>query len=200
MAYFIFLKYLRSLEEFRKNPHVKIPPKSSTNFQSLDIFENQILFGKEFSFTFGPTCPAASRPFGPRSPPSRFFLLTAPAEHRLFLLPRRHAMDAAPSIFHAMELQRSPPPITPPSSIGRSYPPPFTPITAAMKAPFTATARHSRLPPPLYRPYKRVPALRWSTSPLHLASSPPQSCPRHGRLEPKLHRRCAASSPSPEIR
>jgi hypothetical protein len=28
MAYFIFLKYLRSLEEFRKNPHVKIPPKS----------------------------------------------------------------------------------------------------------------------------------------------------------------------------
>jgi hypothetical protein len=50
MAYFIFLKYLRSLEVFRKNPHVKIPPKSRcTNFQSLGIFKNQILFRKEFS-------------------------------------------------------------------------------------------------------------------------------------------------------
>jgi hypothetical protein len=28
MAYYIFLKSLRSLEEFRKNLHVKIPPKS----------------------------------------------------------------------------------------------------------------------------------------------------------------------------
>jgi hypothetical protein len=50
MAYFIFLKYLRSLEEFRKNSHVKIPPKSPcANFQSLGIFKNQILFRKEFS-------------------------------------------------------------------------------------------------------------------------------------------------------
>jgi hypothetical protein len=33
MAYFIFLKSLRSIGEFRKNPHVKIPPKSPcTNF------------------------------------------------------------------------------------------------------------------------------------------------------------------------
>jgi hypothetical protein len=50
MAYFIFLKSLRSLGEFRKNPHVKIPPKSPfANFQSLGIFKNQILFEKEFS-------------------------------------------------------------------------------------------------------------------------------------------------------
>jgi hypothetical protein len=41
---------LTSLEEFRKNPHVKIPPKSPyANFQSLGIFKNQILFRKEFS-------------------------------------------------------------------------------------------------------------------------------------------------------
>jgi hypothetical protein len=32
MAYYNFLKSLRSLEEFMKNPHVKIPPKSPTNF------------------------------------------------------------------------------------------------------------------------------------------------------------------------
>jgi hypothetical protein len=50
MAYYIFLKSLRSLEEFRKNPHVKIPPKSPyANFQSLGVFKNQFLFGKEFS-------------------------------------------------------------------------------------------------------------------------------------------------------
>jgi hypothetical protein len=50
MAYFIFLQSLRSLEEFRKNPHVKITPKSPcANLQSLGIFKTQILFGKEFS-------------------------------------------------------------------------------------------------------------------------------------------------------
>jgi hypothetical protein len=49
MTYFIFRKSLRSLEEFRKNPHVKIPPKSPcVDFQSHGIFKNQILFGKEF--------------------------------------------------------------------------------------------------------------------------------------------------------
>jgi hypothetical protein len=41
MAYYIFLKSSRSLEEFRKIPHVKIPPKSpSTNFQNLGKFKN----------------------------------------------------------------------------------------------------------------------------------------------------------------
>jgi hypothetical protein len=55
MAYYIFLKSLRSLEEFRKNPHVKIPPKSSsTNFQSLAKFKNPILIHKFFFLAFGP--------------------------------------------------------------------------------------------------------------------------------------------------
>jgi hypothetical protein len=63
MAYYIFLKSLRSLEEFRKSPHAKIPPKSlSTNFQSLGKFKNPISIQKEFSFAFGPIGPAASRP------------------------------------------------------------------------------------------------------------------------------------------
>jgi hypothetical protein len=49
MAYYIFQKSLRSLEEFRKNPHVKIPPKSpSLISQSRAIIKNQILFRKEF--------------------------------------------------------------------------------------------------------------------------------------------------------
>jgi hypothetical protein len=36
MTYFIFLKYLDSLKDFRKNPHVKIHSKSPcANFQSF---------------------------------------------------------------------------------------------------------------------------------------------------------------------
>jgi hypothetical protein len=71
MAYYIFLKSLRSLEEFRKNPHVKIPPKSpSTNFQSLDKFKNPILIQKFFFFALGPANLAARSASGPASPPA----------------------------------------------------------------------------------------------------------------------------------
>jgi hypothetical protein len=71
-----FLKSLRSLEEFRKNPHVKIPPKSpSTNFQSLTTIKNQILFEKDFFLHFRPNRPSgqpahpASQPGQPHCPP-----------------------------------------------------------------------------------------------------------------------------------
>jgi hypothetical protein len=60
MAYYIFLKSLRSLEEFRKNPHVKIPPKSPTNFQSLGKFKNSI-FNSEILFPYF----RPGRPCGP---------------------------------------------------------------------------------------------------------------------------------------
>jgi hypothetical protein len=73
MTYYIFLKSLRSLEEFRKNPHVKIPPKSpSTIFQSLAIIKNQILIRKEFFLHIRPSGqPArpASQPSQPHRPP-----------------------------------------------------------------------------------------------------------------------------------
>jgi hypothetical protein len=56
MAYYIFLKSLRSLEEFRKNSHVKIPPKSaSTNFQSLVIIKNQFFIWKRIYLHFRPS-------------------------------------------------------------------------------------------------------------------------------------------------
>jgi hypothetical protein len=76
MAYSIFLKYLRSLEEFRKNPHVKIPPKSScANFQSFGIFKNLIFIQKGIFFGFRPIQPSPAprwpapprRPLAPRS-------------------------------------------------------------------------------------------------------------------------------------
>jgi hypothetical protein len=76
MACYIFLKSLRSLEEFRKNLHVKIPPKSpSTNFQSLDKFKIQFLFRKEFFVRFRPNRPSgqparlASQPSPPPALP-----------------------------------------------------------------------------------------------------------------------------------
>jgi hypothetical protein len=71
MACFIFLKYLRSLEEFRKNPCVQIPPKSPfANFQSLVIFKNSIFTRKEIFFNFWPNRPSgqpAHPAFWPRA-------------------------------------------------------------------------------------------------------------------------------------
>jgi hypothetical protein len=69
MAYYIFLKSLRGLEEFRKNPHVKIPPKSpSTNFQSLAKFKNPIFNSKILLLHFRPGYP--SRPTRPSAQPA----------------------------------------------------------------------------------------------------------------------------------
>jgi hypothetical protein len=70
MAYYIFLKSLRSLEEFRKNPHVKIPPKSPTNFQSLGKFKNPILIQKFFFLAFGQANLVARSASGLASPPA----------------------------------------------------------------------------------------------------------------------------------
>jgi hypothetical protein len=72
MTSYIFLKSLRGLEEFRKTPHVKIPPKSpSTNFQSLGKFKNPILIQKFLFFLiFGLADPTARLASGPASPPA----------------------------------------------------------------------------------------------------------------------------------
>jgi hypothetical protein len=75
MAYYIFLKSLRSLEEFRKNPHAKIPPKSlSTNFQSLGKFKNPIFIRKRIFLRFRPNRPSGqpARPASQPSPPPAF--------------------------------------------------------------------------------------------------------------------------------
>jgi hypothetical protein len=70
MSYFIFLKSLRSLEEFGKNPHVRIPPKSScANFQSLAIFKNLIFIQKGIFFGFRPS-PTPRWHAPPRRPPA----------------------------------------------------------------------------------------------------------------------------------
>jgi hypothetical protein len=61
-----FLKSLRGLEEFRKNPHIKIPPNSScTNFQSIGIFKNPKKFLKSNSLQI------SAQPAKPRNWPVR---------------------------------------------------------------------------------------------------------------------------------
>jgi hypothetical protein len=60
---------LRSLEEFRKNPHVKIPPKSPcANFQSLDKFKIPIFNSEILFFAFGPADLVAHSAIGPAGP------------------------------------------------------------------------------------------------------------------------------------
>jgi hypothetical protein len=79
MSYFIFLKYLDSLEDFRKNPHVKIPPKSPpTNFQSLGIFKNQIGIRKRIFPHFRPSGQPAHPAFRPSRGPFFSFQPTVP--------------------------------------------------------------------------------------------------------------------------
>jgi hypothetical protein len=75
MAYYIFLKSLRSLGEYRKNPQVKTPPKSpSTNFQSLGKFKNPIFNSKILFSCFRP-----GRPYDPLGLwPSRLPLASQP--------------------------------------------------------------------------------------------------------------------------
>jgi hypothetical protein len=70
MAYFIFLKSMRILEEFRKNPHLKISPKSPcTKLQSLCQFKNPIFNSKRISLLFSAQQPSQPTwPFGPPSP------------------------------------------------------------------------------------------------------------------------------------
>jgi hypothetical protein len=68
MAYFICLKYLDSLEDFRKNTHVKIPHKSPcANFQSLGICKNPIFIRKRTLLRFRPIRPSP-RPCWPALP------------------------------------------------------------------------------------------------------------------------------------
>jgi hypothetical protein len=80
MAYYIFLKFLRSLEEFRKNLHIKIPPKSPCpNFQSLAILKKSNFYSEtNFPSNFGPISPSTSRPIRPFGPAGPAGLLLPP--------------------------------------------------------------------------------------------------------------------------
>jgi hypothetical protein len=144
MTYFIFLKYLNSLEDFRKNPHIKIPPKSpTTNFQSLGIFKKQIFIQKRFFLTFGPAASQPIRPFGPvaRQPIQPFGppgptgrLLPPPAPEQSAQATAADQPRAAPMVgpdyLHRRENNCR---ITPPSfpQLSSALPPLQSPVTGA---------------------------------------------------------------------
>jgi hypothetical protein len=100
MSYYIFLKSLRSLEEFKKNPHVKIPHKSPlTNFQSLATIKNQIFIPKRIFLHFRPR--TAQRPVGPSG-------LSARPPSPAHPLPRAaHAPSAHPGLRGISVIARS---------------------------------------------------------------------------------------------
>jgi hypothetical protein len=101
MSYFIFLKYLKSLEEFRKNPCVQIPHKSPwANFQSLGKFKNlifnpKILLPIHFSLSAWLALPAHLA-FGPASPTS----LPSPAGRSLPRRPIWSCVDGVSAEIH----------------------------------------------------------------------------------------------------
>jgi hypothetical protein len=147
MAYYIFLKSLRSLEEFRKNPHVKIPPKSpSTNFQSLGKFKNPIFNSEILFLAFGPADPAARSASNPASPPAapspqaEIILAgsSSPRVSRVFaentFSLSDHAFPSRP-LLPRLSVNRAPPvrftPFPMPADPGQKSPAPTLPRTAA---------------------------------------------------------------------
>jgi hypothetical protein len=143
MAYYIFLKSLRSLEEFRKNPHVKIPPKSpSTNFQSLGKFKNPIFNSEILFLAFGPADPAARSASGLASPPATpspqaEIILTGPSS------PCVGRVFAENTFFLSDHTFQSRPPL-PRRSVNRPPPVRFTPF----HAPVDPGRKSPALPPP----------------------------------------------------
>jgi hypothetical protein len=121
MTYFIFLKYLRNLEEFRKNPHVKIPPKSPcANFQSLGIFKKSNFIRKRIFLTFGPTGPAASRPIRSFDPAAALFFLS---NWPFPPLPLGLSLSAGPAHFTAQRPSSSSSPRRPSAASRLARPP-----------------------------------------------------------------------------
>jgi hypothetical protein len=152
MAYYIFLKSMRTLEEFRKNPHVKIPPKSpSTNFQSLAIIKNQIFIQKEF-FPQNST-QSAQRPAGPSGLSARPAPPPPPFSHRprvrARLIPAYAALAYLPKVVSSLSLRS--PATTPSPSVTTTRAPPIGFIVSPTPA---DPDRNSPAPPSLRRQSK----------------------------------------------
>jgi hypothetical protein len=97
---------LDSLEDFRKNPHVKIP---LTNFQSLGIFKNQIVIWKRIFSSL--SAQSAQRPAGPSglsAQPRPIFFSFQPAAPPLS--PLGLSLSAGPARPHGPAGRLLPPP------------------------------------------------------------------------------------------
>jgi hypothetical protein len=193
MTYYIFLKSLRLLEQFRKNPHIKIPPKSyCINFQSLDIFKNLIFIPKGIFFlAVGPVSPATM----PACSAFRPVRLTS-ASSSSFAHADRTSTPHTPQCCPPPAPWRDPNGWGPlhnnaPSSIGcnhiyyRRPLPPWPPLPDAPSAPIKSD-EHPRPSPPLF------PSLLSSLTPSFTLA--PSSSPRHS-LPPSHRLSDAACAP-----
>jgi hypothetical protein len=204
MAYFIFLKSLRSLGEFRKNPHVKIPPKfPCANFQSFCIFKNPKFYSEITLLSFRPIrpfgpavahsffsnqpifppLPTGPRPPGRPSPPSRpnwppviFFLPhRSQARRRRWLASCR--LHGHPDASTEREKWPHLIPFHFPPLIG-AIPPSYIPETGAfnpaIEAPSSRQLKAFGPPPPHLRPIKVDPALREASNTSNAPSLSPQ--------------------------
>jgi hypothetical protein len=128
MACYIFLKSLRRLEEFRKNPHVKVPPKSpSTNFQNLGKFKNPI-FNSEIHFSLF-SAPPTLRPTRPLAQPAHWHHCPRRSKPSQSAHPARTSVVSSREIrfpfwFAPSELAASPSSLCQPGPSCQLHPPP----------------------------------------------------------------------------
>jgi hypothetical protein len=160
MAYYIFLKCLKILEEFRKNLHIKIPPKSPCiNLQSLGKFKIAIFISNRISLQFLAQSTQPPRwpiqPFGPRGRPSASSSSftcadrAPPPPHA----PSCHGRHAALLLRHGETPMVRPTSITLPPLQSALIAPSFTSVMAPLRTTFTAAA------PPILATSASLPAL-----------------------------------------
>jgi hypothetical protein len=195
MTYYIFLKFLRSLEEFRKNPHVKIPPKSpSTNFQSLGKLKKiQFLIQKFFFLisarpTLRPTRPLAQPAHWPRRPHRPKPSLVGPSSLRVGHIFTRNTSSLLIRTFRAGRLSlvslTTGPQLSAPSPTSNRPSSPAPPPLPGHRAPPSSTPRVSPdryhlafISPPL-NPLLNPPPFSMALKPLTPALNSPATPPR----------------------
>jgi hypothetical protein len=150
MAYYIFLKSLRSLEEFRKNPHLKIPPKSPcANFQSHGKFKNPIFIRKRIFLRFRPNRPSG-QPARPASQPSQPPDFSPIGRARAQPIPAYAAVAYGPKYVSFFTLRNSA--TTPSPSVTAKWGPPVSSIFHLTPADpgYAAASLDHPAPPRLY--------------------------------------------------
>jgi hypothetical protein len=211
MAYYIFLKSLRILEEFRKKILVlkfllNLPVQISKALVNSKI---QFLFRKGFLFSFGPVGPAAP-PAYPAFRPSWSYLPNSAQQLTRPLLPTETSVVAVPvsrrrssttrAAMAALPPNASPPP--PPLLLGHYFPPSSHALThrdePEITQPLNTTASPAVTPPspprcPSPSPIKGPPALTEHSHTISL--SPPPLC--RARITAASSRSPAAGAPPP---
>jgi hypothetical protein len=200
MAYFIFLKSMRILGEFWKNPHVKIPPKSPcANSKAFVYSKIQILFRnnspqlsaqpRPIPFFLSsnrpifPPLPTGPRPPGRPNPPSRpnrpsvIFFLPHRSQARSRRWPASHRLRGHPDISTGREKRLHLFPIHFPSLIS-TIPPSSIPETGAfnpaIETPSIRPLKALGPLPPRLRPIKADPALGEASHTSNAPSLSPQ--------------------------